>query len=77
MWYIIFKFRKYLNCETLEMFKYMHDTSYFLMLWKIFKLKKTFRNRREEICHTRFLRPKPDAHRMYVQDQVVIHTVRM
>jgi hypothetical protein len=28
-------------------------------------------------CHTRFLRPKPDAHRMYVQDQVVIHTVRM
>jgi hypothetical protein len=29
------------------------------------------------ICHTRFLRPKPDAHRMYAQDQVVIHTVRM
>jgi hypothetical protein len=28
-------------------------------------------------CHTRFLRPKPDAHRMYAQDQVVIHTVRM
>jgi hypothetical protein len=28
-------------------------------------------------CHTRFLRPKPDAHRMYGQDQVVIHTVRM
>jgi hypothetical protein len=24
MWYIIFKFRKYLKCETLEMFKYMH-----------------------------------------------------
>jgi hypothetical protein len=24
-----------------------------------------------------FLRPKPDAHRMYAQDQVVIHTVRM
>jgi hypothetical protein len=23
------------------------------------------------------LRPKPDAHRMYAQDQVVIHTVRM
>jgi hypothetical protein len=23
MWYIIFKFRKYLNYETLEMFKYM------------------------------------------------------
>jgi hypothetical protein len=23
MWYIIFKLRKYLNCETLEMFKYM------------------------------------------------------
>jgi hypothetical protein len=31
----------------------------------------------QEICHTRFLRPKPDAHRMYAQDQVVIHTVRM
>jgi hypothetical protein len=28
-------------------------------------------------CHTRFLRPKPDAHLMYAQDQVVIHTVRM
>jgi Glu-tRNA(Gln) amidotransferase subunit E-like FAD-binding protein len=28
-------------------------------------------------CHTQFLRPKPDAHRMYAQDQVVIHTVRM
>jgi hypothetical protein len=28
-------------------------------------------------CHSRFLRPKPDAHRMYAQDQVVIHTVRM
>jgi hypothetical protein len=23
------------------------------------------------------LRPKPDAHRMYAQDQVVIHTTRM
>jgi Glu-tRNA(Gln) amidotransferase subunit E-like FAD-binding protein len=30
-----------------------------------------------DTCHTRFLRPKPDAHRMYAQDQVVIHTVRM
>jgi hypothetical protein len=29
------------------------------------------------LCHTRFLRPKPNAHRMYAQDQVVIHTVRM
>jgi hypothetical protein len=28
-----------------------------------------------EYCHTRFLRPKPDAHHMYAQDQVVIHTV--
>jgi hypothetical protein len=28
-------------------------------------------------CHTRFLRQKPDAHRMYAQDQVVIGTVRM
>jgi hypothetical protein len=31
----------------------------------------------DDYCHTRFLRPKPDAHRMYAQDQVVIHTVRM
>jgi hypothetical protein len=31
----------------------------------------------ERSCHTRFLRSKPDAHRMYAQDQVVIHTVRM
>jgi hypothetical protein len=29
MWHIIFKFRKYLNCETLEMFKYMHGTIFF------------------------------------------------
>jgi hypothetical protein len=28
-------------------------------------------------CHTRFLRPKPYAHRMYDQDQVVMHMVRM
>jgi hypothetical protein len=28
-------------------------------------------------CHTWFLRPKPDAHHMYAQDQVAIHTVRM
>jgi hypothetical protein len=27
--------------------------------------------------HTRFLRPKLDAHRMYAQDQVVIRTVKM
>jgi hypothetical protein len=39
MWYIIFKFRKYLNCETLEMFKYMvHHI--FLILWEIFKFRK-------------------------------------
>jgi hypothetical protein len=31
----------------------------------------------DDDCHTRFLKPKPDAHRMYAQDQVVIHTVRM
>jgi hypothetical protein len=55
MWYIIFKFRKYLNYETLEMFKYMHGTSYFVMLWKIFELKKIFRNRREKICGTSYL----------------------
>jgi hypothetical protein len=53
MWYIIFKFRKYLNCETLEMFKYMHGTLYFLMLWKIFELKKIFRNRRKKIYRNR------------------------
>jgi hypothetical protein len=29
MWYIIFKFRKYLNCETLEMLKYMYGTLVF------------------------------------------------
>jgi hypothetical protein len=28
-------------------------------------------------CHTNILRPKPDAHHMYAQDQVVIHTARM
>jgi hypothetical protein len=28
-------------------------------------------------CHIQFLRPKPDAHRMYAHDQVVIHTARM
>jgi hypothetical protein len=57
MWYTIFKFRKYLNCETLEMFKYMLGTSYFLMLWKIFELKKIFRNRREKICGTDEISP--------------------
>jgi hypothetical protein len=31
----------------------------------------------EAACHTQFLRLKPDAHRMYAQDQVAIHTVRM
>jgi hypothetical protein len=31
----------------------------------------------QSMCHTRFLRLKSDAHRMYAQDQVVIHTVRM
>jgi hypothetical protein len=29
MWCIIFKFRKYLNYETLEMFKYIHGTTFF------------------------------------------------
>jgi hypothetical protein len=36
------------------MFKYMHGTSYFLMLWKIFELKKIFRYRREKICGISF-----------------------
>jgi hypothetical protein len=31
----------------------------------------------EYACHTRFLRPKLDTHRMYAQDQVIIHMVRM
>jgi hypothetical protein len=30
-----------------------------------------------EILSHSVLRPKPDAHRMYAQDQVVIHTARM
>jgi hypothetical protein len=30
----------------------------------------------EHVSHP-VLRPKPDAHRMYAQDQVVIHTARM
>jgi hypothetical protein len=55
MWYIIFKFRKYLNCATLKMFKYMPGASYFLMLWKILELKKIFRNSREKICGTSYL----------------------
>jgi hypothetical protein len=29
MWYIIFIYRKYLNCETLEIFKYMHGAIFF------------------------------------------------
>jgi hypothetical protein len=41
-------------------------------VFHVSQLKKYLR-----ACHTRFLRPKPDAHRMYPQDQVVIHTVRM
>jgi hypothetical protein len=35
MWYIIFKFRKYLNCETLEMYKYLHGTPFFNVIKKI------------------------------------------
>jgi hypothetical protein len=42
---IIFIFRKYLNCETLEMFKYIHGTTFF----NVIELKKIFRNRREKI----------------------------
>jgi Glu-tRNA(Gln) amidotransferase subunit E-like FAD-binding protein len=51
---------------------------------KIAKLIKAYANLRLQkesmaagYCHTRFLRPKPDAHRMYAKDQVVIQTVRM
>jgi hypothetical protein len=40
-------------------------------------LRMRFLLRGVGLCHTQFLRPKPDAHRMYAQDQVVIHTVRM
>jgi hypothetical protein len=52
-------------CSTLS-FSY-----YFISLRPIRFSSETTR------CHTRFLRPKPDAHRMYAQDQVVIHMVRM
>jgi hypothetical protein len=31
----IFKFRKYLNCETLEMFIYMHGTTFFNVIENI------------------------------------------
>jgi hypothetical protein len=33
----------------------MHGASYFLILWKIFELKKIFRNRREKICGASYL----------------------
>jgi hypothetical protein len=43
MWYITFKFRKYLNCETLEiLFNYMRGTSYFLMYRKHLSLRIYF-----------------------------------
>jgi hypothetical protein len=45
--------------------------------WALFEKITASERESEEYCHTRFLRPKPDAHRMYAQDQVVIHTVRM
>jgi hypothetical protein len=35
MLYNIFIFRKYLKYETLEMFKYMHDTSFFNVIENI------------------------------------------
>jgi hypothetical protein len=35
MWYIIFKFTKYLNGETLEIFKYMHGTIFFNVIENI------------------------------------------
>jgi hypothetical protein len=35
MRYIIFKFRKYLNCETLEIFKSMHGTIFFNVIENI------------------------------------------
>jgi hypothetical protein len=35
MRYIIFQFRKYLNCETLEMFKYMHGIPFFNVIENI------------------------------------------
>jgi hypothetical protein len=37
---------------------------------------RTSRHGATRVSHP-VLRPKPDAHRMYAQDQVVIHTVRM
>jgi hypothetical protein len=35
MWYIIFKFRKFLNCETLAMLKYIHGTLFFNVMKNI------------------------------------------
>jgi hypothetical protein len=45
------------------------------LCWSVWKLRNILCF--QGACYTRFLRPKPDAHRMYAQDQVVIHTVRM
>jgi hypothetical protein len=35
MWYIIFKFKKYLNCETPKMFKYLYGTTFFNVIENI------------------------------------------
>jgi hypothetical protein len=52
-------------------------TSLIQLSYPFYMRSAAYKSNELPICHTRFLRPKPDAHRMYAQDQVVIHTVRM
>jgi hypothetical protein len=65
-------------CETLSYsFSLISVVETSLMTWLVsinaFIVIRDFLTR----CHTWFLRSKPDAYHMYVQDQVVIRTVRM
>jgi hypothetical protein len=55
----------------------MRSNSAAAVCWRRLFLPVVGWERRIIVCHTWFLRPKPDAHRMYAQDQVVIHMVRM
>jgi hypothetical protein len=41
MWYIIFKFRKYFNCETLEMFIYIVHHIFFNLIENIHQMVKS------------------------------------
>jgi hypothetical protein len=54
MRYIIFKFRKYLNCEILEMFKYIHGTTFFNVIGER-KYLETGERKYIEICGTSYL----------------------